>query len=159
VRLPRKLFRYAGVSAISTSVSLSILAVLVGTGAATAGWANVVATAIGTIPSFELNRRWVWKRDGARSFRRQVGPFCALSFAGLGLSTVAVSQAATWAAGAGLGATGRTIAAVAANVATFGSLWVVQFLLLDRILFRSPVEGRASGQIAYEAEDPGRLAA
>jgi len=43
-RLP-KLARYTAVSAISSSVSWTILGVLVLTGATTAGWANVVATA------------------------------------------------------------------------------------------------------------------
>ena len=128
-----KLLRYAGVSLISTTVSLAILAVLVSTGAVTPGWGNVIATGIGTVPSFELNRRWVWRKSGSRSVIAEVGPFCALSFAGLGLSTLAVSAAASWAASAGLNV---TVAALAANVGTFGSLWVVQFVLLDRVLFR-----------------------
>jgi putative flippase GtrA len=59
--LVRKLLRYAAVSAIATSLSLTILGVLVARGTTTAGWANVIATAAGTVPSFELNRRWVWE--------------------------------------------------------------------------------------------------
>ena len=141
MKLVRKLIRYAAVSAISTTVSLVILGVLVANGSITAGWANVIATAVGTIPSFELNRRWVWHKTGQRSMLAEVGPFCALSFAGLGLSTLAVSVAAGWAAHAGLGTTARTVAAEAANVGTFGSLWLVQFVLLDRLLFRSRGEG------------------
>ena len=39
------------------------LTLLVGTDAVTAGWANVIATGVGTVPSFELNRRWVWGRS------------------------------------------------------------------------------------------------
>ncbi|HEY0398177.1 MAG TPA: bifunctional glycosyltransferase family 2/GtrA family protein, partial [Acidimicrobiia bacterium] len=54
-----KLLRYATVSAVATITSLTVLGVLVATGTLSAGWANVVATAVGTIPSFELNRRWV----------------------------------------------------------------------------------------------------
>jgi len=133
--LVRKLARYATVSVISTSVSLTILGVLVATSAVTAGWANVIATAVGTIPSFELNRRWVWGRTGRRSALAEVTPFCALSFVGLGLSTLAVSSAAGWAASAGLGTAARTVVAQGANVATFGTLWVVQYVLLDRVLF------------------------
>jgi putative flippase GtrA len=140
VKLLRKLARYATVSAISTSISLTILGVLVATGATTAGWANVIATAVGTVPSFELNRRWVWGKAGSRSLAAEIVPFCVLSFAGLGLSTVAVSAAAGWASHSGLGPSARTIAAEAASVATFGSLWIAQYLLLDRFLFRAPVE-------------------
>ncbi len=137
MRLVRKLMRYAAVSAISTATSLVVLGVLVATNATGAGWANVVATAVGTVPSFELNRRWVWNRTGHRSLVAEMGPFIGLSFAGLGLSTLAVSMAARWATTAGLGTTTRTLAVEAANVAAFGSLWVIQFVILDRVLFRS----------------------
>lgn len=133
----RKLLRYAGVSAVSTSVSLSLLGLLVATGTTSPGWANVIATAVGTVPSFELNRRWVWGKGGRRSVR-EVGPFWVLSFSGLALSTLAVSLASRWATAAGWGLGARTLVAQAANVATFGSLWVAQFFLLDRVLFRSP---------------------
>ena len=132
--LVRKLFRYATVSAVSTATSLTILGVLVATGATTAGWANVIATAVGTVPSFELNRRWVWGRHGRRALLAEVAPFCALSFTGLALSTVAVSAAAAWAAP--LGPTARALAAEAANVTVFGILWLAQYVILDRVLFR-----------------------
>ena len=133
--LLRKLIRYAAVSAISTSVSLTILGTLVASGVTSAGWANVIATAAGTVPSFELNRRWVWKRRGPRSIAREAVPFCVLSFTGLDLSTVAVSLAASWATAAGLGTAARTTAAETANIATFGTLWALQYLILDRVLF------------------------
>jgi putative flippase GtrA len=159
MKLLRKLARYATVSAISTSISMTILGVLVATGATTAGWANVVATAVGTVPSFELNRRWVWGKAGSRSLGAEIVPFCVLSFAGLGLSTAAVSAAAGWAATAGLGSTARTVGAEAASVATFGSLWVVQYVVLDRILFRGSATKLDLAPPARRSVEPGRLAA
>jgi putative flippase GtrA len=141
--LVRKLLRYAAVSAIATSLSLTILGVLVARGTTTAGWANVIATAAGTVPSFELNRRWVWGKSGRRSIRAEIGPFCILSFSGLALSTLAVSAASRWAAAAGLSVGGRTLVAEVANVATFGTLWLAQYLLLDRVLFRARSAPRA----------------
>ncbi|HEV7758515.1 MAG TPA: GtrA family protein [Acidimicrobiales bacterium] len=146
-RLPRwlrergaQLVRYASVSLVSTAVGLTVLGVLVASGAATPGWANIAATAVGTVPSFELNRRWVWRRRHARSLTREVGPFAVLSFVGLVVSTVAVSVAGHLTIG--LGTTPRTALVEAANVGAFGSLWVLQFLLLDRVLFaRGASEG------------------
>jgi putative flippase GtrA len=132
--LVRKLIRYATVSAISTATSLIVLGGLVATDTITAGWANVIATAVGTVPSFELNRRWVWRKRGPRSLLAEIAPFCALSLTGLVLSSVAVSAAAGWASG--LGHTARAMAAVAANVTVFGTLWLAQYVMLDRILFR-----------------------
>jgi putative flippase GtrA len=136
-----KLLRYATVSAIASVTSLTVLGVLVGTGAVSPGWANVIATGVGTFPSFELNRRWVWGKGGRRSLWAEIGPFCALSFAGLAASTAAVSLAAAWAGGAGFGAAGRTVAAEAANIGAFGSLWIAQYLILEKVLFRTPPGG------------------
>jgi putative flippase GtrA len=123
------------VSLVSTTTSLVVLGVLVGGFAAPAAWSNVVATAVGTVPSFELNRRWVWGRRGRRSLASEVVPFCVLSFGGLVLSTLAVHVAAgataTWSRAA------HTAAVELANVAAFGSLWILQFVLLDRVLFRA----------------------
>ena len=156
--LAGKLIRYAAVSAITTTVSLTILGALVATGATTAGWANVAATAAGTVPSFELNRRWVWKRRGRRSVLREATPFCVLSFTGLGLSTAAVSMAAGWTAAAGLGSAARTLAAEAANVGTFGTLWVAQYLILDRVLFTPRPSTMIATPLrpASEASDKGK---
>jgi hypothetical protein len=80
--LTRRLLRYATVSVIAASISMTVLGVLVATNLTTAGWANVIATAVGTVPSFELNRRWVCRRSGARGLLSEIGPFCAPSFAG-----------------------------------------------------------------------------
>jgi putative flippase GtrA len=147
--LLRKLVRYTAVSAISTSVTLSLLGTLVVTRALSAGWANLVATAVGTVPSFELNRRWVWRRRARRSLLREVFPFCVLSFGGLVISTLAVSLAARWSTGAGLGTGAIAIVSQAANVSTFGALWVVQFVLLDRVLFRARgTQGGGPGALA-----------
>jgi putative flippase GtrA len=132
----RQLFRYGSVSIISTVVGLSVLGVLVGTRTLRPGWANVVATAVGTVPSFELNRRWVWGRTGSSSLVREVGPFCVMSFLGLALSTLGVTAAARWASHRGVGPLTRTGVVEATNIAAFGSLWIVQFVLLDRVLFR-----------------------
>jgi putative flippase GtrA len=49
--------------------------------------ANVLATAVGTVRSYVLNRRWVWGRDGASDLWREVVPFWIPSFSGLVLST------------------------------------------------------------------------
>jgi putative flippase GtrA len=138
--------RYGTVSAVCTATSMSVLAALVASQATTAGWANVIATSIGIGPSFELNRRWVWRHDGRRSLAAQVLPFAALTFAGLGLSTAAVSLANRWALEAGLNTGMRTLLAEAANVTAFGSLWLLQFFVLDRLLFKPPsARGDATG--------------
>ena len=135
----RRLVRYGSVSAVSTTVSLSVLGLLVAGRVMAPGWANVVATGAGTVPSFELNRRWVWNKTGPRSVATEIVPFCALSFLGLALSTLAVSIAGLWADHAAVGTATRTLLAEGANVSAFGLVWLGQFVLLDRVLFRPTV--------------------
>jgi putative flippase GtrA len=130
----RRLIRYGSVSAISTVTSLSILGVLVGLVGFSAIWSNVIATAVGTVPSFELNRRWVWSHDGPRSLSRQALPYCLLAFTGLVLSTVSVNIAAD--ATASWTRFMHTAAVEFANFGAYGTLWVIQFFLCDRILFK-----------------------
>lgn len=139
----RKLIRCASVSVITTLLSLSVLAALVATRLVAAGWANVVATVAGIGPSYWLNRRWVWGRSGAHSLTREVLPFWALSLSALVLSTLAVASIARWADHAQLSVSVRTAVVLATNVSVFGSLWIAQFVLLDRVLFRprAPVLG------------------
>jgi len=140
LRLPAglvpKLVRYGAVSIVATTTSLVVLGLLVSTRTMAPGWANVVATAIGTVPSFELNRRWVWRQHGRSSIGGQVVPFCVLSFTGLALSTLTVSLTAAFVDARGIDGAIRTLMVQGANLAAFGSLWVVQFFVLDRWLFR-----------------------
>jgi putative flippase GtrA len=131
-----KLVRYASVSVVSTATSLTVLGLLVGVFNAPAGWSNAIATSIATIPSFELNRRWVWSNNNKRMVFRQVVPFAALSFAGLILSTVNVHLVGLWTTRWGLPRIERTAALAITNVGTFGVLWIFQYVLCDKVLFR-----------------------
>ena len=115
-----QLVRYGTVSAIATTTSLIVLGALVATRSLSAGWANVVATAVGTVPSFELNRRWVWRQRGRDSITAQVVPFAVLSFAGLALSTLTVTATAAAVAARGMDGAARTLLVQAANLAGFG---------------------------------------
>jgi putative flippase GtrA len=134
--------RYGSVSAVSTVTSLVVLGTLIGILGYPATWSNVIATAIATVPSFELNRRWVWAQSGEGSVLRKALPYFLLSFAGLIVSTFAVHLSSD----ATIHSTRlvHTAAAELANIAAYGSLWVVQFLLCDRILFRQSQHGQGS---------------
>lgn len=132
--LPR-LFRYAAVSVVSTITTMTVLGILVATRLTSAAVANIFATAAGTVPSFELNRAWVWGKKGKRAMGKEVGIFWAMSFAGLVLSTIAVAYAAHRAESSGLSTLGRTVTAQGANLAAWGTLWLGQYVILDKFLF------------------------
>jgi putative flippase GtrA len=135
-RMLHKLIRYAAVSVVSVTVAQTVLGVLVATRATSPVWANIVATAVATVPSFELNRRWVWRRSGGRSLGREVVPFALVTAIGLALSTLAVAFTSHVVDGSST--TTRTLAIQAASLSAFGVVWLCQFVLLDRVLFRGP---------------------
>jgi putative flippase GtrA len=130
------LIRYAGVSVVATVTSALVLTGLLTAGVVGAGEANVLATLAGVAPSFELNRRWVWGRRGPRSVGGEVVPFLALAVTGLVLSTTAVAAVAHLAEARAVEGAARTTVLLAANLAAFGSLWVGQYVVLDRVVFR-----------------------
>jgi putative flippase GtrA len=136
--LMQRLARCFSVSIATTLLSAAVLVALsIGAGVR-AGVANVVAVCCGIGPSYFANRHWVWQRTGRGTLSREIVPFWALSLAGLATSTVAVAWTArmtsSWSDAA------RAVALPSANLAVFGSLWVVQFVLLDRVLFRNPTQ-------------------
>jgi putative flippase GtrA len=143
-----RLLRYCSVSVFSTVMGLTLLGVMVGVFGWNATWSNVLTTAIGVVPAFELSRRWVWVHDGKRSVLRQAVPYAAISFAGLIVSTIAVHLAAE--ATSTSTRLVHTAAVELANLGGYGALWVVQFVVCDRILFR----GRGK---AVEAPDSNGL--
>jgi putative flippase GtrA len=136
--LVTRLIRCMGVSVISTIVSVTVLAAST-VGLGFEAWiANVLATAVATVPSYHLNRRWTWGKRDASDVWREVMPFWLLSFAGLVLSTLAVALTDTWLHGAHLGEPFRTLVIITAHLSGFGLLWIAQFVLLERVLFRRP---------------------
>ena len=63
----------------------------------------------------------------------EIAPFWILAFAGLALSTVTV--------GVVDGIFGGTLSVQLANASAFGALWIVRFLVLDRLLWGDAVNG------------------
>jgi putative flippase GtrA len=131
-----RIFRSLCVSGVTTVLSLTILAVLIGFDVTAPSTANVIAALVCIGPQFALNRRWVWMGSGRSHWRREVMPFWGYSLISLVLSTVAVARAGHWADSIGASPEQRTMITLGANILTYGTLWMGQFLLLDKVLFR-----------------------
>ena len=136
-----KLIKYSAVSLISTAVSQLTLLLTFGVLQLLSEVpANLVANVVATIPSYTLNRRWVWGKGGKSHLWRELLPFWVLSFIGLGTSSLAV-----WAAGAfsrqhHLHHFGTTVLVNAANLAAFGVLWIGKFIIYNKLFHIAPVE-------------------
>jgi putative flippase GtrA len=131
-RLP-KILRYSAASIVTTVITLLLLGVLlVGV---TAGWANLLAVAVGSVVSFELNRRWVWKQADRQARWLQLLLFVGVSLVFLAVSGLAVHEVAS-SLGPRSGSITRTFLIESTTVAVFGVRWATQYLFLDRVLFR-----------------------
>ena len=121
--------RYLAVSAVNV-VNHQILLNL-----ANSGWdwgggvSNVFAAVISAIPGYLLSRYWVWEVRGSNSLRAEILPFWSLAIVGLVLST-AMAEAADRLLGSGL-------PVALASLAGYFIVWVLKFLILDRIFERS----------------------
>ena len=115
------------VSAIAIVVSQTVLVIA----HAVLDWSpivsNIVAVGVSSIPSYLLNRAWVWGKTGSHNVFREIVPFWTFAFVGLGLSVLFVWMAAKW--------SDATIVVSAANLSAFGILWVGRYIILDQLLF------------------------
>jgi putative flippase GtrA len=124
-----RLMRYGGVTIVSTIVGLSTLAF----GLVVLDWAalpaNFLSVLASTPPAYILNRQWVWERDsGGHSVAGEIAPFWIMTFVGWAVSSLAVGIADVF--------TDVTVLLLAAQIAAFGSLWLVKFAFLEKFLWR-----------------------
>lgn len=123
----RKLLRYAGVSCIGVLTGQTLLFLFYNRAGLDAVAANSLAVALATIPSYVLNRAWVWGKTGSHRVATEILPFWGMAFLGLFLSNVLVhlaEQRSDW-----------WVMINGANLAAFAALWVAKYILLDRVLF------------------------
>jgi putative flippase GtrA len=151
-----KMIRYTMVSIISALTSLVVLTFVYGvlrlwTEVASVLFSNIVAG----VPSYILNRRWVWGKSGRSHIWREIVPFWVMSLTGIGFALVTASWAHDFANSHHLHHLARTVLVVGANVGAFGLLWVVKFLILNRLfaqIAEAELRSEDEGADAAEAE-------
>jgi putative flippase GtrA len=136
-----KLIKYSAVSLISTAVSQLTLLITFGVFELLSEVpANLLANVIATVPSYWLNRRWVWGKGGKSHLMREVVPFWVLSFVGLAASSLAVWGAGALARHHHLHHFGTTVLVNGANLSAFAVLWVGKFIIYNKLFHIAPVE-------------------
>lgn len=131
----RKTVKYAAVSLVAIAVSQLTLGVCYGLFHMKSTPSQLVAFVTSTIPSYFLNRQWVWGKGGKSHFWREVAPFW-----GLGLLQLLISLSfVRWAQGLVENATEshglRTIGFLFNNLFIYGVMWVGKFMLFNKVLF------------------------
>ncbi len=130
-----KILRYGTISVVSTAISLSGLFVFYRWIGLSPTWSNIVATCIATVPYYYLNRIWVFKKSGRSHLTKEVLPFWTIAFVSLVLSTLAVKFAGSQVHSIS-SKNVRGAILVAANLATYGILWIAKFVVFNQYLFK-----------------------
>jgi putative flippase GtrA len=131
----KKAIKYTAVSVISVAVSQVALLIFFGFLKWTARSSNVAATSIGAVPSYYLNRTWAWGKRGRSHLWKEIVPFWVLAFIGLALSTWAVDFAESWALTHHLHHLAKLAVVMGSALAAFGVLWIVKFVLFNKVIF------------------------
>ena len=131
----KRMIKYTFVSVISVIVSQLVLGVLLFGFHWSGRNGQIAACSAATIPSYYLNRSWVWRKPGRSHFMKEVVPFWTLAFIGLAFSTwcadYADSHADEWISSP----TGQKLVVMAFALGAFGVLWFGKFLIFNKILF------------------------
>ena len=137
----KKLLRYTAVSAVSTAVSFSVLGIVYG---ALRLWSEVPSTLfaniVATVPSYYLNRNWAWGKSGRSHLTREVIPFWAMALSGILFSIFTATEARHVSDMHHLHHFGRTVLVLGANLAAFGILWVLKFVVFNKLFHVHPLE-------------------
>jgi putative flippase GtrA len=130
----RKIFRYTMVSVISTSVSAVVIVLVYGVFHV---WTEVPSTifgnAVATFPSYWLNRRWAWGKNGRSHLVKEVLPFWVMAAMGIAFSIVGAALARRIGIHFNLSHFEQTVLVLVANFLSFAVFWVVKLLVFNRM--------------------------
>ena len=130
----RKKIRYALVSVVAVPVGTVAVAVFNIAGL-TAGWSALCGNSVGAVPSYLLNRYWVWGKTDKNSLTTEILPFWAITLVGIGFSLVIGHEAGQFTKHHDITGALRIVILLVANVAAFGVLWVGKYIVFNKVLF------------------------
>jgi putative flippase GtrA len=131
----RKFIKYALASVISVIVTQIVLVFCFSGLKMDGEWSAFTASSIAAVPSYFLNRNWVWRKSGKSHLRKEVLPFWVMVFIGIAFSALI----GYYADSAGQNYTDshfvQTLIVTGSNVGGFAVLWVLKFIIFNKILF------------------------
>ena len=144
-----KFIRYTMVSGIAVVISQVTLVLCTGVFGLSAILSNTVAAVVSTPASYELNRKWAWGKSGKSHLWKEVAPFWGFSLIGYLGSTGTVQLADTMTRSHGVHGLPRVLAIMGAQLFAYGLVWIVKFLVFNRIVFAAKAGG-AEGSVGAE---------
>ena len=130
----RHLMKYTMVSVISTIVSFGVLFLVFGV---LKLWGQIASTvfanAVATLPSYYLNRKWVWGKGGRSHLTKEIIPFWSLSAIGIAVSIGGAALARHISVTHHLSHLDQTALVLLANLMSFGIFWVLKFMIFNKM--------------------------
>jgi len=137
----KHLFKYTMVSVVSTAVSFGVLALVFGV---LKLWGEIASTvfanAVATLPSYYLNRKWVWGKGGRSHLTKEIIPFWSLSAVGITVSIGGAALARHISRIHNLSHLDQTVLVLVANLVSFGVFWALKFMVFNRMFHVHPLE-------------------
>jgi putative flippase GtrA len=134
-RSVHKFIRYTMVSGVAVIISQVTLVLCTGVFGLSAILSNTVAAVVSTPASYELNRKWAWGKSGKSHMWREVAPFWGFTLIGYLGSTGTVQLADTMTKSHDVHGLPRVLAIMGAQLFAYGIVWIVKFLVFNRIVF------------------------
>jgi putative flippase GtrA len=131
----RKKVRYALVSVVAVpvgSVALFAFGLAINHNAVIPA---LLGNSVGAVPSYVLNRYWVWGKTGKNHLVKEILPFWIITLVGIGFSLGVAHLAGTYTKHHHIGGAERSGILVLANLAGFAVLWVVKYVIFNKVLF------------------------
>lgn len=115
-------------------------------------WSSVVSWLAGAIPNYWLNRSWAWRQTGRPSLRREVVPYAVIILITLVIATVVTSAVDHAVRGSALPHDAQVTLVAAAFFGVYVIMFVLRFLLLDRLFSRlaGPTEAPIPEETGHE---------
>jgi len=131
-----RLLRFLLASILATATSAIVFPIVYRGFDGSPSVASFVAFGAGTVVSFTVARFYAWNRRDRRRLSRDIVAYALVTSVIGTIAAVVTTYADGRAAHAGLSATEKTVVVEAAYLGTFAVMFVVKFVILDKVVFR-----------------------
>ncbi len=146
-----RVVRYALGSVVASLVSLVTFVIVYGVlGGLTPRQSSVVASLVGMVPAYFLNRNWAWGRRDRSHLVKEVVPYLVASVLGLVAAMWSVDVASSHVKSLTSDRTLQVAVVALAYVGTYAALWFGKFLFFN-VIFTRP--RRAADVVSAPGEE------
>ena len=153
-RSVHKFIRYSMVSGVAVVISQVTILLCTGVFGLSGILSNTLGVVTSTPASYELNRKWAWGKSGKSHLWREVAPFWGFTLIGYLASTGTVQLADSMTREHHVHGAPRILAIMGASLFAWGLVWIVKFLVFNRIIFAVRPPGADSNVGAEGAGQP-----